>query len=78
MNETEQLWEWREKIANLYYQVRFNEDVTDAWRIWCETRSRCFATTLSPQSKHKTVRPITGRQRFLMMHRFPWRWSSFQ
>ncbi|MBB3595254.1 hypothetical protein FHX08_005664 [Rhizobium sp. BK529] len=42
MNETEQLWDWREKIANLYYQVRFNENVTDAWRTWCDTRSKMF------------------------------------
>ncbi len=42
MNEARQLWEWREKIANLYYEVRSSPDVVAAWRLWCDTRSAMF------------------------------------
>ncbi len=42
LSDTEELWEWREKIANLYYEVRSSQDVTVAWRIWCDTRSTMF------------------------------------
>lgn len=42
LNETQHLWEWREKIANLYYEVRSSPDVVAAWRLWCDTRSTLF------------------------------------
>lgn len=42
MNETQQLWEWREKIANLYYEVRSNADAVAAWELWRDTRSTLF------------------------------------
>src|SRR5262245_26945253 len=42
LNETQQLWEWREKIANLYYEVRSSPDAVAAWRLWCDTRSTLF------------------------------------
>jgi uncharacterized protein (DUF1684 family) len=42
LNETIQLWEWREKIANLYYEIRFSPDAAAAWRLWCDTRSTMF------------------------------------
>lgn len=37
-----QLWDWREKIADLYRQIRFSTDVSAAWRLWCDTRSTMF------------------------------------
>lgn len=48
MSEVEQLWDWRQKIANLYQAVRFNTDASEAWRMWCDTRSALFRT--HPQS----------------------------
>jgi len=42
LNETQQLWEWREKIANLYYEIRSGQDAVAAWRLWCDTRSSMF------------------------------------
>lgn len=49
MNETLQLWDWREKIANLYYEVRSSSDSIAAWQQWCDTRSGLFYShTQSP------------------------------
>ena len=48
LSEAEQLWEWREKIANLYHEVRSSPDVAAAWRLWCDTRATLFRT--HPQS----------------------------
>lgn len=48
MTETEQLWEWRQKIANLYCEVRSRPDVVAAWQLWRDTRSILFRT--HPQS----------------------------
>jgi uncharacterized protein len=42
LNEAQQLWDWRNRIANLYYDVRSNPDAAAAWRLWCETRSSLF------------------------------------
>ncbi|NLS18600.1 DUF1684 domain-containing protein [Rhizobium sp. P40RR-XXII] len=42
LSETQQLWEWREKIADLYYVVRSSQDVVAAWGLWCDTRSTLF------------------------------------
>lgn len=42
MNKHEQLWEWREKIANLYYEIRSSGDAASAWRLWCDTRATLF------------------------------------
>lgn len=39
LNEVQQLWEWREKIANLYYEVRSSSDAVAAWELWRNTRS---------------------------------------
>ncbi|MFS2150796.1 DUF1684 domain-containing protein [Rhizobium sp. Rhizsp42] len=47
MSEVE-LWDWRQKIANLYYDIRHLEDPEAAWRMWCDTRSRLFRS--HPQS----------------------------
>ncbi|MBX4994793.1 uncharacterized protein (DUF1684 family) [Rhizobium binae] len=44
MNDTLQLWEWREKIADLYNEIRSGKDATAAWRLWCDTRSAMFRT----------------------------------
>ncbi len=48
MSEAEQLWQWRQKIANLYHDVRANADASAAWRMWCDTRATLFRT--HPQS----------------------------
>ncbi|MBB3454375.1 uncharacterized protein (DUF1684 family) [Rhizobium sp. BK313] len=53
MIETQQLWEWREKIANLYYEVRSSPDVVAAWGLWCDTRSTLFRD--HPQSPIEPV-----------------------
>jgi len=42
LNERPQLWEWRERIANLYYEIRSSADPFAAWRLWCDTRSTLF------------------------------------
>lgn len=44
MNKPEQLWEWREKIANLYYEIRSSVDIVSAWHLWCDTRATLFRT----------------------------------
>lgn len=47
MSEVE-LWGWRQKIADLYYQMRHLEDPEAAWRMWCDTRGTMFRS--HPQS----------------------------
>jgi len=47
MSEVE-LWDWRQSVANLYYQIRHFEDPEAAWRMWCDTRSTLFRS--HPQS----------------------------
>ncbi|TAV74781.1 DUF1684 domain-containing protein [Rhizobium leguminosarum] len=42
MEETLQLWDWRKKIANLYYEIRSSSDAPTAWRLWRDTRSTMF------------------------------------
>ena len=42
LNEDLQLWEWRERISNLYYEIRSSADAVAAWRLWCDTRSTLF------------------------------------
>lgn len=48
MGEAEQLWDWRQKIAGLYHDVRSGRDAPAAWRLWCETRAALFRS--HPQS----------------------------
>jgi len=48
LSEAEELWEWRQKIANLYCEVRSCLDIAAAWRLWCDTRAMLFRT--HPQS----------------------------
>jgi len=48
LNETEQLWEWRQIIADLYHSIRMSGDPAIAWQEWCDTRARLFRT--HPQS----------------------------
>jgi uncharacterized protein len=48
MSEAEQLWQWRQKIADLYHEVRSNADASAAWQLWCDTRAKLFRT--HPQS----------------------------
>ncbi|MGA1834789.1 DUF1684 domain-containing protein [Rhizobium wenxiniae] len=48
MSEAEQLWNWRQTIANLYHDVRSNPDAIVAWQLWCNTRATLFRT--HPQS----------------------------
>ncbi|AGB73825.1 MULTISPECIES: DUF1684 domain-containing protein [Rhizobium] len=42
MTEDEQLWEWRRRIADLYYMIRSSSDVVAAWNLWCDTRVSLF------------------------------------
>lgn len=42
MDEIQELWNWRQKIANLYYEIRSNGNAESAWRLWCETRGTMF------------------------------------
>jgi uncharacterized protein (DUF1684 family) len=42
MTEAEQLWDWRQKIADLYYAIRSSSDVVAAWHLWCDTRTSLF------------------------------------
>lgn len=46
--ETVQLWDWRERIADLYHKIRSSADARTAWQLWCDTRSSMFRT--HPQS----------------------------
>jgi uncharacterized protein len=46
--EAADFWDWRRKVADLYYNVRSNSDVKVAWRLWCESRTGMFRT--HPQS----------------------------
>jgi uncharacterized protein (DUF1684 family) len=63
LSEAEQLWDWRQKIANLYCEVRSSGDIAAAWRLWCDTRAMLFRT--HPQSpieqadRHAFVGPVT-------------------
>ena len=62
-SEAEQLWEWRQKIANLYYEVRSSRDVAAAWRLWCDTRAMLFRThpqsPIEPADRDAFVGPTT-------------------
>jgi uncharacterized protein (DUF1684 family) len=42
LEATLQLWDWREKIANLYHEIRISSDIPAVWRHWCETRTTLF------------------------------------
>jgi len=42
LDDTLQLWDWREKIADLYFRIRSQPDPVTAWQIWCDTRSSLF------------------------------------
>lgn len=46
--ETLELWDWREKIASLYHEIRGSSDAAAAWKLWCDTRSELFLN--HPQS----------------------------
>ncbi len=48
MQEAEELWDWRQKIADLYSRVRAAGPGHDSWRVWCATRAALFRT--HPQS----------------------------
>ncbi|MBO9195312.1 DUF1684 domain-containing protein [Rhizobium sp. 16-449-1b] len=63
MSEAEQLWNWRQKIANLYYEIRSNPDPEAAWRIWCDTRKTLFRThplsPIEPADRQAFAGPVT-------------------
>jgi hypothetical protein len=42
LRDTEDLWDWRRKIADLYHHVRATEDPAAAWRHWSDTRAAMF------------------------------------
>jgi len=48
LDETQQLWDWRNRIANLYHDIRCSTDEAAAWKLWCDTRSSMFRN--HPQS----------------------------
>lgn len=48
MGDAEDLWDWRQQIADLYHDVRRGQDAAMAWRHWCATRAALFRT--HPQS----------------------------
>jgi uncharacterized protein len=48
LSEAEDLWDWRQRIASLYHDIRASEDIAAAWRLWCETRALLFRS--HPQS----------------------------
>nr|WP_246642235.1 MULTISPECIES: DUF1684 domain-containing protein [Rhizobium] len=48
VNEIQDLWDWRQKIANLYYEIRSSVNAENAWRLWCDTRAKMFEA--HPQS----------------------------
>lgn len=59
MSEVEQLWEWRQTIADLYYQIRSASDAVAAWHLWCDTRASLFRN--HPQSPIEAAdRPAFG------------------
>ncbi|WSH19093.1 DUF1684 domain-containing protein [Rhizobium ruizarguesonis] len=66
MDETLQLWDWREKIANLYSEIRSSSDVSAAWRLWRDTRSAMFRD--HPQSPIEAA----DRQKFEAPSTFPY------
>jgi uncharacterized protein (DUF1684 family) len=55
MDETLQLWDWREKIANLYSEIRSTSDAFAAWNLWRDTRSTMF--------RHHPQSPIESADR---------------
>jgi uncharacterized protein len=42
LHDTEELWDWRHRIAELYHAVRESEEASGGWRLWCETRVSLF------------------------------------
>ena len=44
MIETAELWDWRRRIADLYAQIRAENDPEAAWHLWRTTRDHLFAT----------------------------------
>jgi uncharacterized protein (DUF1684 family) len=58
MDTTNELWDWRLQVADLYAAIRANADPEAAWRHWSETRSVLFRT--HPQSPIEA----TGREAY--------------
>jgi uncharacterized protein (DUF1684 family) len=48
LSAAEELWDWRQKVANLYNDVRAGADAAAAWRHWGTTRAALFRS--HPQS----------------------------
>ena len=57
MIETAELWDWRRRIADLYAQIRAENDPEAAWHLWRTTRDHLFAThpqsPIEPQNRAK-------------------------
>ena len=62
MSEAE-LWDWRQKVANLYFEIRHLEDPEAAWRMWCNTRGKLFRShpqsPIEPDAKDDYQGPAT-------------------
>jgi uncharacterized protein (DUF1684 family) len=48
LSDAEDLWDWRQRIASLYHDVRSDRHAETAWRHWCATRAAMFQA--HPQS----------------------------
>jgi len=63
MSEAEQLWNWRQTIADLYHNVRSNRDTSAAWQLWCDTRATLFRThpqsPIEPEDRDAYAGPAT-------------------
>jgi uncharacterized protein len=63
MSEAEQLWNWRQMIANLYHDVRSNPDASAAWQLWCDTRAMLYRThpqsPIEPEDREAYAGPAT-------------------
>jgi len=55
VTSTATLWDWRRRVANLWYDIRAADDPEVAWRLWKDTRADLFAnhpqTPLDPGSE---------------------------
>lgn len=66
MKEIQELWDWRQRIASIYHDIRSNENAESAWHLWCDTRATMFKT--HPQSPIE----IADRQGFSGPAMFPY------
>jgi hypothetical protein len=66
VSEAEELWDWRQRVASLYHDLRVSRDIPAAWRHWCAMRAALFRT--HPQSP---IEPA-GRETYVAPAMFPY------